>query len=423
MFVDDRPEYPMTFVVQFEFSGKIDRELFQDAVDQALERHPMLRASIQPAKSSRDCWVLPDSLECKVNWCGLEEKIPSDGSGVYLNLREENGFRCWVQHDDKKAILTSVFHHSCADGIGAYQFLGDVLLIYSRNFDSDCPDLVPLEETDLRKRLKANISPELIAESLKPIKEKLEHDEAQPLAPGPTSQSLNSHDVDFPGFQAHVFEKNEYRDLRLKAQENGQNVNDLLLEALLTALCRWNEMHGVDVSQKDFCILMPLDLRDADQPVFSATNVVTSSFIRRSAEQINNRAELSKSLREEVVKVKHSRHSSEFSRLLLQSPVNWDDAVKSYDNDKCLSTAVFSNAGDPTKRLLVELPRERGIVKCGNLVLEDLSGASPIRKHSRVVVNVFTYRRRLKICMRFDPQSFSSEGGKAFQAHFVECLT
>ena len=53
MFVDDQPNYPMTFVVQLDFSGKIDRQLFQKAVDQAMERHPMLRAVVQPAKSSR----------------------------------------------------------------------------------------------------------------------------------------------------------------------------------------------------------------------------------------------------------------------------------------------------------------------------------------------------------------------------------
>ena len=366
--------------------------------------------------------MLPKCSGCKVDWRGLEEKIDIEGSGVFINIREENGVRCYVQHDDEKAIFTSVFHHSCADGIGAYQFLGDVLLIYSKNFDDSYPELAPLEENDLRKRLKANIGPELVAESLKPISEKLEHDEAQPLAPRTESSSIAGSPWRFPEFQAYVFEKNEYRDLRLKAQENGQNVNDLLLESLLTALCSWNEQQGVDVSEKDFCILMPLDLRDTDQPVFSATNVVTSSFIRRSAEDIRDQEQLSKSLREEVVKVKHSRHRSEFIRLLLQSPVKWEDAIKSYDNDGCLSTAIFSNAGDPTKRFLVELPRQRGVVQCGNLVLEDLSGASPIRKLSRLVVNVFSYRRRLKICMRFDPKSFSAEDGKAFQEHFIECL-
>lgn len=422
MFVDDQPRYPMTFVVQFDFSGQIDRELFQQAVDQALERHPMLRAMVQPAKSSRDCWVLPESSRCEVVWGGLEDKIDIEGSGVYINLREEKGVRCYVQHDDEKAIFTSIFHHSSADGIGAYQFLGDILLIYSRNFDDDCPDLVPLDGSDLRKRMKASIASDLLLESLKPVSEKLQHSEAQPLVPQQGSSKQKSPPFPFPEFQAHVFDKNEYRELRLKAQENGQNVNDLLLESLLTALCSWNEMQGVEVSEKDFCILMPLDLRDADQPVFSATNVVTSSFIRRSAAEIKNRSELSKSLREEVVKVKHSRHRSEFTRLLLQSPLKLEEAVHSYDNEGCLSTAIFSNAGDPTKRFLADLPRKRGVVQCGNLVLDDLSGASPIRKLSRLVVNVFTYRRQLKICMRFDPQSFSAEDGVAFQKHFVACL-
>lgn len=412
----------MTFVVQFEFSGNIDREMFQQAVDQALERHPMLRAIIQPAKASRDCWVLPEASRCQVTWGGLDERIEVEGAGVPINLRHEIGVRLWVHHDDERAVLTSVFHHSSADGIGAYHFLGDTLQIYSANFDEDCPELAELDEVDLRKRIKANVSPELAAEAFGTKNVKLKHDSAQPLALPQGSNGDHPMPTAFPRFQSHTFEKDEYRDLRLQAQSNGQNVNDLLLQSLLVSLCSWNEKQGVDVNQEDFCILMPLDLRDTDQPTFSATNVVTSSFIRRSADQIKDREQLSKSLREEVVRIKHQRHQSEFTRLLLQAPVDWSDALKSYENENCLSTAIFSNAGDPTRRFLVELPRKKGVVQCGNLVLDDLSGASPVRKLTRVAVNVFTYRRRLKICMRFDSKCFSEAQGREFQEHFIKCL-
>ena len=411
----------MTFVVQFEFSGKVDREVFQNAVDQAIQRHPMLRATIHPAKASRDCWVLPQSTECNVIWGGLDEEILSEAAGIYLNLRENNGVRLWVNHDDERAVFTSVFHHSCADGIGAYHFLGDLLLIYSQHFDDSCPELLPLDDSDLKKRLKANVSPELIAGMNRPNDEKLEHDQAQPLAPALGSEVTEQQNV-FPRFQTHTFDKNEYRDIRLKAQDNGKNVNDLLMEALLASLCAWNEKHEAKFSERDFCILMPLDLRDNAQPTFSATNVVTSSFIRRSAEQIKNRTELSNSLREELIKVKSTRHASEFTRLLLQAPIDWEEAVKTYKNEDCLATAIFSNAGDPTKRFLVDMPRNRGVVQCGNLVLEDLQGASPIRIHTRVAVNIFTYRRNLKICMRFDPLNFSVEDGASFQSLFVQQL-
>jgi hypothetical protein len=309
-----------------------------------------------------------------------------------------------------------VFHHSATDGIGAYFFLGDVLWFYAQHFDSDYADLPPFDEMDLRNRMKGNIGSQLPMGEPKPVPEQKP---AQPLSMfGNRPASSDSKHL-FPQFQTHTFDQNEYRDLRLRAQGNGQNVNDLLLETLFASLGSWNEMQGTDFSADDFCVLMPLDLRGPENRVLSAANFVTSSFIRRSGEQIKNRQQLSRSLREEVAKIKHSRHDSEFMRMLTQLPRYGGVANRSYDKDICHITAVFSNAGDPTKRFLVDLPRERGAVKCGNLILEDLKGASPVRNLTRVAVNIFTYRRKLKICMRFDPQCFSDEEGKTFLDHFI----
>lgn len=419
MFVDDRPKYPMTFVVQFEFLGDIDRGVFQESIDKALLRHPMLRATIQPAKSSRDCWVLQEPTAGEIEWGDLDDPILIQGAGEYINLREENGFRCWVRHNRERAVMTSLFHHSAVDGIGAYQFLGDALWFYASHFETMDSGLADLEDSVLRKRMKANIGAELLSAS--EDDKNIKQTRSQPLAPSTDIASDPSGSL-FPQFQSYTFEKDEYRALRLRAQDQGQNVNDLLLESLFNALFSWNESRGADVDAEDFCILMPLDLREADQPQFSAINLVTSSFIRRSANQIRDKAQLPATLREEVVKVKHSRHNSPFMRLLLHSPVDWNEAIKTYGEDDCLATAIFSNAGDPTRRFLVDLPRQRGVVKCGNLVLDDLSGASPIRSSTRVAVNIFTYRRRLKICMRFDPQSFAPGDGEAFLKQFLQCL-
>ncbi|MEZ6088814.1 MAG: hypothetical protein R3C05_12470 [Pirellulaceae bacterium] len=55
---DDRPEYPMTFVVQMEFDGQIDRRAMEEALTLALQRHPLLQAIVQPAKGRRDCWSM-----------------------------------------------------------------------------------------------------------------------------------------------------------------------------------------------------------------------------------------------------------------------------------------------------------------------------------------------------------------------------
>ena len=103
MFVDDSVKYPMTFIVEFEFSGRVDRAAFQDSINQALIRHSLLRSFIQPAKQNRDCWVAPESYDSRVIWLGLDEAIEVEGASEFINLREEIGVRCWCQHDEATA--------------------------------------------------------------------------------------------------------------------------------------------------------------------------------------------------------------------------------------------------------------------------------------------------------------------------------
>ncbi|MFO0939515.1 MAG: hypothetical protein U0930_01990 [Pirellulales bacterium] len=57
----------------------------------------------------------------------------------------------------------------------------------------------------------------------------------------------------------------------------------------------------------------------------------------------------------------------------------------------------------------MQFPREGSLIRCGNLLLEDIRGVPPMRIHTRVTVSVFTYRRVLKLCMRCDPNCFDTE--------------
>ena len=89
MFVDDSVRYPMTFVVQFNASGNLDRQKFQTAIDEALKRHPMLRTRVQIAKASRYCWVDTPTYDSTINWGDLDQPIQVDGAGEFIDLKEE----------------------------------------------------------------------------------------------------------------------------------------------------------------------------------------------------------------------------------------------------------------------------------------------------------------------------------------------
>ena len=90
MFADDRDRYPMSFVVQLELSGKIDRAVFEDSVLKALDRHPLLQALIAPAKQGKDCWVAAPDVLPVIDWGPLNAPIEFRDS-ERINLRDEVG--------------------------------------------------------------------------------------------------------------------------------------------------------------------------------------------------------------------------------------------------------------------------------------------------------------------------------------------
>ena len=74
MRTDDRPEYPMAFILQLGLSGVIERPAFEAASEEALERHPLLRCVVRPAKRNLPCWVRAPNLMPMVD--SANESVP-----------------------------------------------------------------------------------------------------------------------------------------------------------------------------------------------------------------------------------------------------------------------------------------------------------------------------------------------------------
>src|SRR5882757_2136055 len=74
MLADDRAAYPMTFVVQLRLLGLLALGEFKAAMNEALDRHPLLRTLIAPNKASRLCWVVAGDREPALDWAS--EDIP-----------------------------------------------------------------------------------------------------------------------------------------------------------------------------------------------------------------------------------------------------------------------------------------------------------------------------------------------------------
>ena len=128
MWHDQRRGWPMTFYLEAEFSGAIEKQALQTAASSALARHPLLRAILE-RRSGRWQWILPVTRPPAVT-CLDGTSSCWENAWEVIDLRREGGVRLLAQAGREQSQLVVVFHHAATDGIGALLFLGDLLLAY-----------------------------------------------------------------------------------------------------------------------------------------------------------------------------------------------------------------------------------------------------------------------------------------------------
>lgn len=426
MLVDDRPKFPMTFIVQLDLRGTIDQTAFGEAIKDALARHPLLTAVIGPGKGGKDCWISAPNPNPVVDWRSLDQSIEFP-DGEYIDIRKEVGLRIFVRHDDEQAVVTAQFHHCACDGIGSYQFLGDLLHGYAIRTGADLAPQVELDAKRLRDRGK--VSYDLNNFRLpdggyqRTWDEALFHLLRTNIVLRPKQKKGRVFNRPFPGIQSFTFDKEDHKKLRLEAQSQGQNINDMLLEKLFVTLHRWNQNHRKLPIKQHVSVMMPLNLREQSDNDISACNIVAHAFIRRSKKALRNEELFRQQLGAEVLQVKHERHKVRFMHMIAGGHYLFPKTLKASLRIKSsLATAILSNTGDPTRQFLTAFPREKGVVRCGNLLLEDLAGVPPLRPGTNATISIFTYRRELKICMRCDPHQFSEQDTQELLELFVANL-
>ena len=130
MLAQDLPGLPSTFVVQLDLLGQIDYRSLEAAIAEALDRHPLLQAFIQPGKGGLPCWTAAKDRLPPLDWA--VDCVPiSCPAGEAIDLAREIGLRIWVRQGMEQARVLFQFHHACCDGTVAYRFIGDALACYA----------------------------------------------------------------------------------------------------------------------------------------------------------------------------------------------------------------------------------------------------------------------------------------------------
>jgi hypothetical protein len=429
--LDNRPAHPMAFYSVYDFTGVVDRQAFQSAVEEALERHPLLNALVRPAKRNKPCWVAASGNGPKVDW-GIYDDPIRPPQGERIDLTNEIGMRIWVRQGPERATATFEFHHACADGIGASRYIGDVLALYGMKVPNDAepPRLEPLDGEGLRERTNLQVDTWRTKNYLKMFGRGmgtllgLLRRRPHPLKPAgrsPTRQGDPPLSTSFPGIRNAVIPREEFEAIRAAALEKSVQFNDLLIAALFAALHEWTQTVGDRSARRPLRIMMPTDLRDENSLALPVACLTSYSFLTQDQADCRDHAKLLDNVNRDTTEIKNRRLGVKFSDALAIGLTS--GLLKFVVNAPIsLASAVVSNIGDPTRRYAARLPRRGGRIVAGNLVLDDITGVPPLRPNTRATFCILTYGRKLTISLRCDAAHFSDEDSERLLQLYVRQL-
>ncbi len=419
---DSTDDYPMTFVLNNDVAGQVQREEFEMAVDGALDRHRLLRCSIEPGKKGRLSWKYRKELPVKIRW--QKEGEPLDcPEGVRFHPTEEARIRIWIHQGETEATLTVYFDHVACDGVGAQMFIGDMWAIYSNLVSGPgTAELVDLDPTLLknrgyRQRYFGTSETEVVNRAVA-YKYLFKHGilGCQPLA-APRKSNPSEGEIPLFGIKKRVTTKDEYKVIRDAAVRHGVTVNDLLAAETFMMIRDWNQKYRKPSigPRRKYKILMPTNLRGRVDQFQPAANMASYNFLARPESDCKDRVSLLKTIREETRDIKNNNLGTEFIEMASRAAhAPW--AMKlATKRRRSLGTVVLTNIADPTRRYISKLPRRKGAVLPGNLELLRCYGVPPLRDKTYSVVSISTYLRELTVAIRCDPFLFD-------EAHTEEML-
>ncbi|MDZ7618074.1 MAG: hypothetical protein U1E05_13805 [Patescibacteria group bacterium] len=423
MWADDWRPYPADGFLLLNFRGRLKHEAFEAAIVAALARHPLLQAWIEFDRRGRPAWREAGDRRPYVTWDSAV-RPPACPLGPSIDLRKEIGARFFMAEDGDRTEMLMQMHHACCDGLALLQFAEDLLIEYHR-----C--LAPNEQLELRAinpnrllrrggfglgwwgrlvRLPIDLLAGLAA---------FEYFGHRPMPVGSTHLPPQDAAVpdNYPAIARHVLTEEETTQLRLAAKRQGVTVNDLLLRDLFLAL----HEHVANDSPGSFRdvvrIMAPTNLRVPGDEATPAANLVSMNYLDRRPGRWKDAARLLASIHREMRLLKRVKAGITLIRAIEFVEMLPGGLRRLLPFDRCLATAVLSNMGQVEHT--IRFPRTDGIYRVGDVVVEGISAAPPLRPMTRASFVALTYAGRLHITLHFDSHVMRDQEGHNLLADFA----
>lgn len=431
MLLDDRADYPMVFVIAIRVSGVLLREEFDAALQVGLDRHPLLTCFVHRVAGAGLCWVPSRAHRPQLDWAEDNRPLTCPAT-EQIDLTREHGLRIWVRREPTQARVSFQFHHACCDGLGAVQFIGDLLAAYGQRTVSsgiEAPELKAILPDRLLER--ANFSAHDFEEGRKPFASpwviarrlfKLLRRSPVPLAAADDRRPLSVPDLPFPAIVTRVLERSVVQQLKAIAARKAVALNDLYLLEMFQTIRKWNRDHRRAGDHHWLRICMPTSLRTPRHDQMPAANVMSCMFLTRRASDCDQPDRLLTDIHRQtsaIVNEQQGRFLTTGLRYLLKIPgllpwlLRWNG---------CFTTVILANVGEVRRQFTAQFPLRQGRCVAGNVALESLEGAAHVRPNTRLATSLGTYAGNLYINLHCDPRSFTRQQAEEMADLFTDRL-
>lgn len=401
MWLDDRVKYPMSFFIEVKLSGEVDRDVMETSLSSALQRHPLLTAHLKTSLMGSPRWLDAQDI-AEIDWSDGSPNLPSL-IDRFIDLKSHSGLRIWGNVGPETTRLVFQFHHAVTDGIGAIEFIGDLLAYYGKATCgiNEAPELAPVSLETLSKR-------------------------GQLWEPGHEHQKLFSHlmwwtaelgssyptglqfetkqaePVNDP-FVTRILDGKQTRKLKREATRQGCTPNELYTLAMFQSLRQWALNQGDGSDRQAIRVGIPFSLRTVSHEDSPAANILSYMFLTRRSRDIKDIEQTLQYIHQTSADVLNSGDHALMIWILgkIRKVPGMMKAMTAVPTR--YATAMLANVGDVKRALRNRFPLDRGRCVAGNIVLEHLLGAAPTRPGTHLGLSLGHYAGKLYMNLNCDP--------------------
>jgi NRPS condensation-like uncharacterized protein len=416
----DRTPDPWSIHWEVRVGGRLDPSRLAAAALEAVRRHPMSRARMEPfGPTTRTFhWVIDDEVAAvplEIIDCTTDAQVEAARARLLsrrIDLTVAPPLALALAHHPEGDHLIMNLSHVVGDGVSVYRLMSSICRAY--NGFEDTPPVLPLAHA---RNLRAHAGCRNLPDARTRLRG-LAHHASETRNEAPVHVAVDGGCEEVQGYGFHLLRFDRDEAARLAARRvKPATINDLLLAALAVAVRRFNDQRGVVPGR--ISLEMPVNLRPAEWSNELVSNIVSMFPVGIPECAQSDLVAAQAAVAERTAQAKEQRLAGAMVDMLGMVGI-WPAAVR--DAAARWSRGPLVNAADTgVLSNLANLPETLDF-GAGAGAATELWASPPVNMPTGISVGAVTMNGEMFLTLRYCRAQFDAQGAEQFAADLRKVL-